>query len=132
MSPPEDKPVVESLLVTREFARSYLRLRPLAREHCDRVLASLLASPESPAVRLRPLPAPAGYHELRVGFSDRAIIRMEGSAAILIDVLSFREVAWLNAKAARRVLRDPTMPPRRQVARRPVAWRPRPGSRPPG
>jgi len=95
---------IDSLLLTREFARSYSRLRQSARAHCDRALKRLLKKPASPGVRLRPLLTPAGYHELRVGYSDRAILRIEGSVAILIDVLSFNEIARLNARAARRVL----------------------------
>lgn len=104
-----DKPrslgkAIDSLLLTREFARSYRRLRQSAQAHCERALTRLLKTPASPAVRLRPLLTPAGYHELRVGYSDRAVLRIEGSVAILIDVLSFNEIARLNARAARRVL----------------------------
>lgn len=97
-------PHIDSLLLTREFARSYRRLRQPAQAHCDRALTRLLKRPASPGVRLRPLLTPAGYHELRVVYSDRAILRIEGSVAILIDVLSFNEIARLNARAARRVL----------------------------
>jgi len=121
MALPPDPPHIDSLLVTRRFAQSYLRLTPSARAHCDRALVRLLVSPTSPAVRLRPLLAPAGYHELRVGFSDRAIVRIEGSVAILIDVLSFGEIARLNARVARRVFTDGTTTPRRRVARRPIS-----------
>ena len=104
-----DKPrslgkAIDSLLLTREFARSYRRLRQPARARCDRSLTRLLKTPSSPGVRMRPLLSPAGYHELRVGYSDRAVLRIEGSVAILIDVLSFNEIARLNARAARRVL----------------------------
>ena len=97
-------PHIHSLLLTREFARSYRRLRQSAQAHCDRALTRLLKRPFSPGVRLRPLLTPAGYHELRVVYSDRAVLRIEGSVAILIDVLSFNEIARLNARAARRVL----------------------------
>ncbi len=104
-----DKPrslgkAIDSLLLTLEFARSYRRLRQSAQAHCDRALTRLLKRPFSPGVRLRPLLTPAGYHELRVVYSDRAVLRIEGSVAILIDVLSFNEIARLNARAARRVL----------------------------
>jgi len=121
MTLPPDPLHIDRLLVTRRFAQSYVRLTPSARTHCDRALVRLLVSPTSPAVRLRPLLAPAGYHELRVGFSDRAIVRIEGSVAILIDALPFGEIARLNARAARRVFADGTTPPRRRVARRPIS-----------
>ena len=121
MTLPPDPLHIDRLLVTRRFAQSYVRLTPSARAQCDRALVRLLVSPTSPAVRLRPLLAPAGYHELRVGFSDRAIVRIEGSVAILIDALPFGEIARLNARAARRVFADGMTPPRRPVARRPIS-----------
>ena len=98
-----DLPHIDQLVLTREFTRCYSDLSPFARKHCDRALKRLLATPRSPAVRIRPLVSPAGYHELRFGHRDRVILRIEGAAAVLVDVVSFKEVARLNARAARRL-----------------------------
>ena len=96
-------PRVDRLIVTRHFSLRHADLSPFARTHCERALKRLLAVSDDPALRLRPLISPAGYHELRFGHRDRAILRMEGADAILVDVASFREIARLNSSLARRL-----------------------------
>ena len=90
-------PTINRLLVTRQFALSYDRKTPFAARQLGRALKRLLASPGSPAVKLRPLVSPAGYHALRFGHRDRALLRVDGAVAILLDVASFGELARLNA-----------------------------------
>ncbi len=97
----QDLPHIEQLVLTREFTRRYSDLSPFARKHCARALERLLTTPRNPAVSLRPLVSPAGYYELRVGHRDRAVLRIEGASAVLVDVASFREVARLSARASR-------------------------------
>jgi hypothetical protein len=96
-------PAVDRLIVTRQFSRRYADLSPFARTQCERSLQRLLAVPDDPVMRLRPLISPDGYHELRFGYRDRAILRLEGADAILVDVASFREIARLNSRSARRL-----------------------------
>lgn len=103
ISPQEDG--IDRLLVTRQFARSHEGMTPFAAGQVDRCLALLLSSPSHPAVKLRPLVWTPGYHELLTGFRDRVILRIEGSAAVLIDALSFALIARLNARAAERTSR---------------------------
>jgi hypothetical protein len=98
-----DPPRIEQMVVTREFARRYTGLSPFARKHCDRALQRLLAGAGWPSVRIQPLVSPAGYHELRFAHRDRALLRIEGAIAVLVDVASFAEVARLNARTARRL-----------------------------
>lgn len=97
-----DPTEIDTLLLTRQFATAYSRLRPTAQRYCDRTLRRLLESPIHPGVRLEPVASPAGYQVLRFGFNDRAIVRFTESTAILVDAFSFMEVARWNAKAARR------------------------------
>ncbi len=96
-------PTIRRLLVTRQFALSYDRMTPFAARQLDRALKRLLASPGGPAVRLCPLVFPAGYHVLRFGHRDRALLRFDGEAALLLDAASFAEIARLNARAAHRL-----------------------------
>lgn len=96
-------PPISRLIVTRQFALSYERLSPNSAVQLERALRRLLVSPGNPGVRLQPLAFPVEYHELRFGHRDRAILRMEGADAILVDVSHIREVARLNSKVARRL-----------------------------
>ena len=96
-------PTINRLRVTGQFALSYDRMTPFAARQLDRALTRLLASPEGPAVRLRPLVFPAGYHALRFGHRDHALLRVDGEVALLLDTASFAEIARLNAKVARRL-----------------------------
>ena len=98
-----DPPRIEQLVVTREFARRYTGLSPFARKHCDRALQRLLAGAGWPEVRIQPLVSPAGYHELRFAHRDRALLRIDGAIAVLVDVASFAELARLNARSAHRL-----------------------------
>jgi hypothetical protein len=116
ISPEEDR--IDRLLVTRQFALSHAGMTPFAAGHVDRCLALLLSSPSHPAVKLRPLLWPPGYHELLTGFRDRVILRIEGSAAVLIDALSFALIARLNARAAERTPRKHGRKRRSQVTPR--------------
>ena len=98
-----DPPRVERLIVTRGFALRHAGLTPFARKHCEGTLKKLLAGMAGPAVRIRPLISPAGYHELRFAHRDRVVLRIDENVAVLLDVASFLEVARLNARAARRL-----------------------------
>jgi len=101
-TPAAELNAIDSLVLTHQFATAYGRLRPAAQRYCDRILRRLLDSPTHPGVRLEPVPSPTGYHVLRFGFNDRAIVRFSESTAILVDAFSFMEVARWNARAARR------------------------------
>ena len=96
-------PAVDRLIVTRQFSLRHADLSSFARTHCERSLKRLLTVSDDPVMRLRPLISPAGYHELRFGHRDRAILRMDGADAILVDVVPFREIARLNSASARRL-----------------------------
>jgi hypothetical protein len=98
-----EAPPISRLIVTRQFALSYERLPPNSAVQLERALRRLLVSPGNSGVRLQPLAFPDGYHELRFGYRDRAILRMEGADAVLVDVASFREIARLNSRLARRL-----------------------------
>lgn len=113
-SPEEDR--IDRLLVTRQFARSHGGLTPWAAGQVDRCLGLLLSSPTHPAVKLRPVIWPPGYHELLTGFGDRVMLRIEGSTAVLIDALSFALIARLTARAADRTPRNRCRASRRQVS----------------
>lgn len=98
-----ETPRIRRLIATRQFARSYDRLPPYTVAQLEKALRRLLETPGGPGVRLRPLAYPDGYHELRFAHRDRVLLRIDGDVAILLDVVSFLEVARLNARAARRL-----------------------------
>ena len=110
---PTDPPplALESLRLTRTFAVSYSALRPSGKRHCATGLHRLLNWGERIATHLRPLPAPPGFHEYRIGYNDRAIVRLEAGAATVLDVFAFSEVARANARAARWESRGPQPAP---------------------
>ena len=92
---------LESLRLTRTFAVSYRALRASGKRHCSTGLHRLLNWGDRISTNLRPLPAPPGFHEYRIGYNDRAIVRLEETTATVLDVFSFAEIARANARAAR-------------------------------
>ena len=92
---------LESLRLTRTFAVSYKALRRSGKRHCSTGLHRLLNWGDRISTHLTPLPAPPGFHEYRIGYNDRAIVRLEGTTATVLDVFSFADVARANARAAR-------------------------------
>lgn len=107
MTASSEGPRVRRLILTRQFAASYDRMTPFAVRHLEESLKRLLTSPGGPGVRLRRLVFPSGYHVLRFGHKDRALLRIEGPLAILLDVLSFVEVARLDARTCRSLRLSP-------------------------
>jgi len=89
----------DRLVLTRQFARSAAARSAFTRKHCTRALRRLLTGERNQPHRPRSLISPAGYHELRCGYRDRAILRIEGATIIVVDVLDAREIARLNAGA---------------------------------
>jgi len=92
---------LEALCLTLNFAVSYDRLRASGQRHCGTGLHRLLTWGDRVRPNLRPLPAPPGFHEYRVGYNDRAILRLEAGTATMLDIFSFSEIARANARAAR-------------------------------
>ena len=96
-------PSVERLVLTREFGRAFERLTPASRRHGQRVLSRLIQAPDSPMIRISPIPTPDGCYELRLGYNDRAVLRFDGPVVELLTVFSFREVAGWNTAVRRRL-----------------------------
>jgi bifunctional DNA-binding transcriptional regulator/antitoxin component of YhaV-PrlF toxin-antitoxin module len=91
----------DELCLTRSFAVAYRALRASGKRHCSTGLHRLLNWGERLLPNLHPVPASAGLHEYRIGYNDRAIIRLEGDTATVLELFSFSEVARANARAAR-------------------------------
>ena len=98
-SPPQTASVeITGLVVTRRFARSYMRISPAARSRCDRALGWLIKGSHGPALRIQPVQPACEYLEIRVGFRDHLIFRVDGSDAVLIDLLTFRDILGLQQR----------------------------------
>ena len=83
---------ITGLVVTRRFARSYMRISPAAKSRCDLALGWLIKGSHAAALRLQPVLPGCEYLEIRVGFRDHLVFRLEGTDAVLIDLLTSREV----------------------------------------
>lgn len=96
-SPPEPAPAgITHLVVTRRFARSYMRISPAARSRCDLALGWLIKGSHGPVLRLQPVQPPCEYLEIRVGFRDHLVFRLDGTDVVLIDLLTFRDILGLR------------------------------------
>ena len=96
-SPPEPASVeVTGLVVTRRFARSYMRISPASRARCDLALGWLIKGSHGPVLRLQAVQPTREYLEIRVGFWDHLVFRLDGTDAVLIDLLTFRDILGLQ------------------------------------
>jgi len=102
-----DPPSPRDLCLTRSFAAAYHSLRASGKQHCIAGLHRLLNRGDRILPNLHPIPAAPGLHECRIGYNDRAIVRLEDATTTVLEIFSFSEVARANARAARWESRDP-------------------------
>jgi bifunctional DNA-binding transcriptional regulator/antitoxin component of YhaV-PrlF toxin-antitoxin module len=102
-----DPPSPRDLCLTPSFAAAYHSLRASGKQHCIAGLHRLLNRGDRILPNLHPIPAAPGLHECRIGYNDRAIVRLEDATTTVLEIFSFSEGARANARAARWESRDP-------------------------